>query len=122
MMKTTKDNPRFLNEADLVKGVCVRLKTLESIIETVKENTTKSNQHVLVIGPRGSGKSSLLLRVAAETRKDPVLADSWYPIIFSEESYEISTCGEFWLECLFHLGEQIASQQGDTSYYVKQKT
>ena len=30
----------------------------------------------------------------------------WYPLIFSEESYEVVSAGEFWLEALFHLSEQ----------------
>ena len=59
----------------------------------------------MVIGPRGSGKTHLLLRVAAEVRRDPSLS-GFYPIVFAEESYEVFTIGEFWLECLDHLTEQ----------------
>ena len=64
-----------------------------------------SNVHSLVIGPRGSGKTHLLLRVAAEIRRDALLSE-FYPVVFAEESYEIATVGEFWLECLSHLAEQ----------------
>ena len=56
--------------------------------------------------PRGSGKTTLLLRVAAEARRDPELAAHCFPIVFAEESYEISTAGEFWLECLTLLATQ----------------
>ena len=57
--------------------------------------------------PRGIGKTSLLLRVAAEVRRDDSLSSRFFPIVFAEESYEVSTAGEFWLECLFQLAEQI---------------
>ena len=43
--------------------------------------------------------------MAAEIRRDPSLS-GFYPIVFAEESYEVSTIGEFWLECLDHLAEQ----------------
>ena len=30
---------------------------------------------------------------------------------FAEESYEVGTCGEFWLECLAHLAEQAPEDE-----------
>ena len=105
-MATKKYNPGFLSDDDLVESFCVRTSELESIIETLRENTGNSNQHLIVIGPRGSGKTSLLLRVAIETRRNPDLSSRIFPITFAEESYEVSTCGEFWLECLSRLVDQ----------------
>lgn len=64
-----------------------------------------SNVHTLVIGPRGSGKTHLLLRVAAHVRQDAAWAGI-FPIVFAEENYEVATCGEFWLECLNRLSDQ----------------
>ena len=105
-MATKKYNPGFLSDDELVESFCVRTSEFESIIETLRENTGNSNQHLLVIGPRGSGKTSLLLRVAIETRRNPDLSSRLFPITFAEESYEVSTCGEFWLECLSRLADQ----------------
>jgi len=101
-----KYNPAFLTPAQLVKQFVVRHGDLETVLETVRENTTKANQHVLVIGPRGSGKTMLVRRVAAEIDRDPALRERWHPLIFSEESYGVTTPGEFWLEAVFHLGQQ----------------
>ena len=36
-----------------------------------------------------------------------------FPVVFAEESYEITTCGEFWLECLGRLAEQAPSEERD---------
>ena len=105
-MATKKYNPGFLSDDELVESFCVRTSEFESIVETLLENTGNSNQHLIVIGPRGSGKTSLLLRVAIETRRNPDLSSRIFPITFAEESYEVSTCGEFWLECLSRLVDQ----------------
>ena len=105
-MLAKKYNPRFLTDEELVQSYCIRKLELESILETLHESTGRSNEHTIVIGPRGSGRSMLVLRVAAEVRRDPRLAPKWFPIVFAEESYAVSTCGEFWLECLSQLAEQ----------------
>ena len=37
-------------------------------------------------------------------------------MIFSEESYEVTTPGEFWLEALFHLGQQTKDPRWQAKY------
>ena len=105
MPAITKYNPGFLTDGEIISSFCVRTAQFESIIESVHECTGNSNTHTIVIGPRGSGKTHLLLRVAAEVRRDALLA-GFFPVVFAEESYEVSTIGEFWLECLGRLAEQ----------------
>ena len=100
-----KYNPGFLSDSDIMESFCVRTSEFESIIECLRECTGNSNTHTIVIGPRGSGKTHLLLRVAAEVHRDASLA-GFFPVIFPEESYEVSTIGELWLECLDRLAEQ----------------
>lgn len=103
---TRKFNPGFLTEDELVASFCVRTQEFESIVETLRGCTGNSNQHQIVIGPRGSGKTTLLLRVAAEIGRDAELSRRLLPIRFAEESYQVSTAGEFWLECLSQLSNQ----------------
>ena len=100
-----KYNPGFLTDSEIISSFCVRTGEFESIIESVRECTGNSNTQTVVIGPRGSGKTHLLLRVAAEVRQEALLA-GFFPVVFAEESYEVSTIGEFWLECLGRLAEQ----------------
>lgn len=106
---TKKFNPGFLPEDELIRSFCVRTREFESIVETLRESGGGSNRHTLVIGPRGSGKTTLGLRVVAECCRAPELSSNWFPIPFAEESYEVSTCGEFWLECLGRLAERMPS-------------
>ncbi|MCE2520389.1 MAG: tetratricopeptide repeat protein [Alphaproteobacteria bacterium] len=101
-----KYNPGFLSDDDLVASFCVRTDEFDSMIEVLRQTSGNSNTHQIVIGPRGSGKTSLLLRVAAEVRRDDRLSQRFFPVVFAEESYEVSTAGEFWLECVSRLAEQ----------------
>ena len=103
-----KYNPGILGDDDLVRAFVVRHKCLELILETLKENAgaASSNRHLLVVGPRGIGKTMLVRRVAAEVRSNPEYGSFWFPIVYGEESYQVSSAGEFWLEALVHLSEQ----------------
>ena len=103
-------NPGFLSDSEVVDSFCVRTDEFSSIMDSIRECTGNSNTHTIVIGPRGSGKTHLLLRVAAEVRQDSTLS-GFFPIVFPEESYEVSTTGEFWLECLNHLAEQAPESE-----------
>ena len=108
---TKKYNPGFLTDDELLKSFCVRTDEFESIVETLSESTGNSNPHIIVIGSRGSGKTHLLLRVAVEIRRNPKL-EGFSPVVFAEESYEVTTCGEFWLECLGRLADQAPHTDG----------
>ena len=108
-----KYNPGFLSDDELVASFCVRTGEFESVMEVLRECTGHSNTHQIVIGPRGSGKTSLLLRVAAELRRDAALSSAFFPVVFAEESYEIATAGEFWLECLSRLADQAPRRESD---------
>ena len=107
-----KYNPGFLTDDELISSFCVRIGEFESIIETLGDTGASSNAHTVVIGPRGSGKTHLLLRIAAEVRRETALA-GLFPIVFAEESYEVATTGEFWLECLGLLAEQAPAAERD---------
>ena len=103
---TRKFNPGFLTDNELVTSYCVRTVEFKLLVEILRDCTGASNPHQLVIGPRGSGKTTLLLRVAAEVRRDAALASRCFPVVFAEESYDVATAGEFWLECLTNLAAQ----------------
>jgi energy-coupling factor transporter ATP-binding protein EcfA2 len=110
-LRVMKYNPGFATDEALKKTFVVRTHFLKWIIEILAGNTSETNQHVLVIGSRGSGKTTLVRRVAIEIREDPKLQEHWYPIVFSEESYAITSVGEFWLEALKHLADQTNDER-----------
>ena len=106
-----KYNPGFLTDDELVASFCVRTAEFEMLVEVLRECTGPSNPHQIVIGPRGSGKTILLLRVAAEVRRDAELSAGFFPVVFAEESYEVGTAGEFWLESLSRLAAQAPRRE-----------
>lgn len=106
-----KYNPAFLTDDELLRSFAVRQTDFDIIMRIIRENTTNVNQHVLVIGPRGIGKTTLLLRIGLEARTAIDLNDKWYPLVFAEESYSICSVGEFWLESLFHVAQQTEDKK-----------
>ncbi|MCB9702768.1 MAG: AAA family ATPase [Myxococcales bacterium] len=110
-----KFNPAFLAESELVANFVAREHELAQLLEIVRENTGASNQHVLLLGPRGYGKTTLVLRLAAAIRDDPSLESRWYPIVFSEE-VEVASPGELWTEALFFLGKQTGEERWHETY------
>lgn len=102
-----KFNPGiFQSDEDVKKQFVVREDDLQRVLKALRRHDS-----VLVTGTRGSGKTMLLARVAAELRTD----DELYPVRFMEESYEIMDLGDFWLETLFHLASETATQDPDLS-------
>ena len=108
-----KYNPGFLSDEEIIASFCVRTAEFDFLVESLSESDAGSSPHSLAIGPRGSGKTHLLLRVAAEARRNPALT-GLLPITYAEESYEVTTCGEFWLECLGRLSEQAPAAERES--------
>ncbi len=106
--KIRKFNPGTLQPDDEVREqFVVRQHELDIVLEVLRGNIdVPSCQHVLVVAPRGRGKTMLLARVAAELRANPELSEGLLPVRFMEESQEIFTLADFWLETLFHLARE----------------
>ncbi|BAC89060.1 tetratricopeptide repeat protein [Gloeobacter violaceus] len=109
-------NPGFVDDEELNRYFVIRTHILTLIKETLHDNINSSNQNILIVGPRGSGKTMLVRRVASEIRSNPDLSSHWYPIVFAEESYRVTSPGEFWLEALFYVGEQTQEQRWQQAY------
>ena len=100
-----KFNPgTFQSDEELSRQFVVRERELGIVLEILHGNVgAPSCQHVLLVAPRGRGKTMLLARVAAELRTNREFSERLLPIRFMEESQEIFNMGDFWLETLFHL-------------------
>ena len=108
-----KFNPgTFQSDDEVVRQFVVRQGELDLVLEVIRGNTdSPSCQHVLIVGPRGRGKTMLLARVGAELRTDNTLSERLFPVRFMEESQEIATLADFWLEALFHLANATGNPQ-----------
>ena len=110
-----KFNPgTFLSDEEVIEQFVVRKHELDIALEVLHGNIdSPSCQHVLVVAPRGRGKTMLLARVAAELNTNDELSESLLPVRFMEESHEILDIADFWLETLFHLARESARHDPD---------
>ena len=106
-----KFNPgTFQSDMEVTKQFVVRNHELSVLLDVLRGNIEAAScQHALIVAPRGRGKTMLLARVAAEIRTTPELATHLLPVRFMEESQEIFSLTDFWLETLFHLARECAS-------------
>ena len=106
-----KFNPgMFQSDQEVVDQFVVRNRELDTVLEILQGNIdSPSCQHVLIVAPRGRGKTMLLARVAAELRTDAEFSRVLLPVRFMEESHEIFDVADFWLETLFHLARESAA-------------
>ena len=117
-----KWNPGLCQSDDEVREQFVgRHHELASVLEVLRGNIEASScQHVLVVAPRGRGKTMLLARVAAELHADVFLSEHLLLVRFMEESQEVFTPADFWLEALFHLARESAVYDPEVAREVRE--
>ena len=116
-----KFNPGlFQTDDEVIAQFAVRKVEFKILLEIVKENICSFTcQHVLIVAPRGRGKTMLLARLAAECRTDSSISGRVIPVRLMEENYEISTLADFWLEALIHLANELAEIHPETSLELR---
>ena len=101
----------FQSDEEVIQQFVVREHELTTVLEILRGNVdADSCQHTLIVAPRGRGKTMLLARVAAELRTNAELSTRMLPIRFMEESHEIFSAADFWLDVLFYLSRETATQ------------
>ena len=110
-----KFNPgTFQSDEEITKQFVVRDRELHTVLDILRGNIeSPSCQHVLVVAPRGRGKTMLLARTSAELRRNYEFSKRLLPVRFMEESQEIFNIADFWLETLFHLARECASHDAE---------
>ena len=107
-----KFNPgTFQSDREVVEQFVVRTRELDTVLGILRDNAgSPSCQHMVVVAPRGRGKTMLLARTAAELRTNGDFSGRLLPVRFMEESQEIFHLADFWLETLFHLAGECESR------------
>ena len=112
-----KFNPGvFQSDEEITRQFVVRKCEFDIVREILHGNVNSpSCEHVLLVAPRGRGKTTLLARVGAELRTDIELSKTLLPVRFMEESQEIFDPADFWLEALFYLGREVGEHDSELS-------
>ena len=104
MIRRRLYNPAQLTPDELKASFVARGETLAEMLRFLREQPPgRPCQHMMLIGPRGMGKTTLGLRFLHAVEESPELAAIWRPIPFHEESYGIGDLADFWLAALRHL-------------------
>ncbi len=109
-----------LEDPQILKDLSVsRDKELKRILRALKEGADKKgNQHFLLVGQRGIGKTHLLLLIYHGTTGNITwnelcqhLNDSWEPILFAEEEYRMISLPDLLLEIVARLRQEAPDEK-----------
>ena len=92
-----KYTPDEMSEDEFLKRFVVREDIFEDIFEDIKSSDYNvANQHYIILGQRGQGKTTLLRKIQIEVKNDAELCKFLLPVKFAEEQYQIrSLCRLF---------------------------
>ena len=118
-----KYNPSKAALEELEKTFVGREKTVHEILNDLKKQATaKSNQHFLIKGPRGIGKTNTLLILSNRISENQKLSNTFLPLQFAEEEYSIVSLRDFFIKILEVLQTKMMDDeilQAYTNYSSK---
>jgi TPR repeat protein len=90
-------NPHNQTPTELIDGFVVRKKEFDALYSDIKGDAMdRPPQHAILHGRRGCGKTTFLLRLYYEIKRDASLNQLLLPLIFNEEQYSIRTLYKLW--------------------------
>jgi len=100
-------NPGNQTRDELIENFVVRTEIFQEIFDDLATSEMKyPEQHVIIQGVRGQGKTTLLLRIAYEILNNKKLHERLIPVIFNEEQYNISRLFKLWETVAEYLDEK----------------
>jgi tetratricopeptide (TPR) repeat protein len=104
-----KYNPRQCPPGELEATFVARDDVLGSILDELRARAAEpANQHFLIIGPRGIGKTNLLIMVRLRVEADPELARAYLPLQTVEEEYSVAGLRDLLVRVLELVAERGA--------------
>lgn len=98
-------NPDLLSKHELVAQFVARQELLDRIVEDL--HRPGFNQHQIIVGSRGMGKTTMLRRLRYAIEDDEALAAVWLPLTFPEEQYNVGRLSDLYLNFIDALGDAL---------------
>lgn len=96
-MQTYLYNPDQKDRKELISEFSVHGRIYEDIMDNLEtSNMIYPEQNYVLVGRRGMGKTTLLLRLKYGIEDSSILKDKVIPILFTEEQYHISRLANLW--------------------------
>jgi hypothetical protein len=118
-------NPAAQPKDWLIGSFVARTQIFEKIFNDLLTGKMKyPEQHYLIQGQRGMGKTTLLLRLKYEVENTPELNEWLVPVFFNEESYDLTSLSNLWeklLKYLDNLWDTGGVYYGKTSEFVSRE-
>ncbi len=103
-------NPDALSPERIKHTFVARQWLLDDLISILKKQPKSAGvQHVLIVAPRGMGKTTVFLMLGFAMEESP-LRKKWQVVRFREESYSVTDAGEFWMEAIRQLSLTVADR------------
>jgi TPR repeat protein len=118
MVEVARKKPLIFNPDEetkemLIASFVIRTEIFNRIFKEIKEaDKSTAPQHFLLVGQRGMGKTTMLLRLKYAIADDPELSDHLITVKFSEEQYQIGSLVDLWEEIMHHLENQNSAFKG----------
>ena len=107
-----KYNPGQCSSEEMQSTFVAREAVLTSILDDLRSRTrARVNQHFLITGPRGIGKSNLLLMVRHRVAADDALSAAYLPLQTAEEEYSIASLRDLFAKILSLLLEAETDEE-----------
>jgi TPR repeat protein len=109
-----KYTPDEIDEDEFLDRFVVRTEEFNDLYEKIlKADYHKPQQHFIIVGQRGQGKTTLLRRLMIAIEKDEALSQFLMPVKFTEEQYQIRSLCRLWEEVADYLQSIYPQYFGD---------
>ena len=99
-----KYTPDEMPQEEFLERFVVREEIFEEIFKDVQTSDyAVANQHYIIVGQRGQGKTTLLRKLQIEVENDTKLKSFLIPVKFAEEQYQIRSLSRLWEEVADYL-------------------
>jgi len=104
-------NPESMPEKEIRETFVARHGLVDDLIDLIRQQPIGAGvQHAIVVGPRGMGKTTILLMLRFALAEKG-LSDQWLAVKFPEESYGIFDLADLWIKAAILLANETSDAE-----------